>query len=1018
MEKRILAVVIFIVVVTNLYSQDKSVVPPSPTAYEITKYGRIPIGMFTGSMNYSIPIFNIEERNMSLPISLAYSTNGVKVDQISSWVGMSWTLNAGGCITRIVRDKIDKNAPIPEDLESGGNYAISEYVNNEDYYDSEPDIYSYNFMGFTGKFTRYHPTQAVDKFIPIPYDKLKIEKKNGAFVITDAEGIKYYFGDIETSNPIMTGCAQFNHFSLTESAWYLSKIVHPTGEEINLKYKRKFFTYDSGITESYGIDNTYNCHTCPGNPASFTTCNVRIQTSTIYLDSICSENHIVVFKSTSDRLDLDGYKLDSLIIVDRNTSDAIKKFAFTYEFPKNINASGSSQNDYRMFLSYFEELNAINASRQGLYFFGYDSYNDLPSRLSMSQDHWGYFNGKINTKFCPITEEEKNYILYTGGSLKSVWDAFSELRTVNRDPDSLYTAKGTLKTIYFPTGARVNIDYEPNRTSNHPQAGGVRVKRIKRMQGFSQDLGVERYYYSNGQGMLSTPKYFSKKYGHTDTDAEPGCGECKIANCIYYVMSSNSNHNLFASGFNNVVYETVTKGYGENFENGGEKNEFLMMPFNYTGEVINIASRSDNALSESDVSQLAPYINYTDYSGKLLHKTILAPDRQTKLRIEDYTYNGEKVYYPSHVSDTDLRNGIDIPAYHINKCFTYNFITNQGSPGAGVYDTNPPPLYHHCTAEDVQNSSHPCYGNTAGSYVIVDGIDEYDVIRYNIVSRWVYLKKKTITQYDQSGNNPVITEQHFFYENEDHAQLTRDSSLNSNNESVENFYRYPSDINTGIYEEMADLNMLNYPIEQSTKVDENWTKSALTTFKTDAGNYVPDKRYVVETNSPLSSFTSYNGTEMDDAYGDDPELSYIKYNTSGRLIKAHNTSGIYTYYLWAYNDLYPVAKIESSNNVTISVSVNDTQFSNSDIYYSDASKGIEKDVAYLRGLLSTYVNNPDYMVSFYTYKPLVGMTSETDPAGRTTYYEYDDFGRLKYVRDQNGNIIKRHEYHYATQTTN
>jgi len=46
---------------------------------------------------------------------------------------------------------------------------------------------------------------------------------------------------------------------------------------------------------------------------------------------------------------------------------------------------------------------------------------------------------------------------------------------------------------------------------------------------------------------------------------------------------------------------------------------------------------------------------------------------------------------------------------------------------------------------------------------------------------------------------------------------------------------------------------------------------------------------------------------------------------------------------------------------------------------------------------------------------LVGMTSATDAAGVTTYYEYDELQRLKQVKDQEGNIVKQHIYHYKGQ---
>lgn len=48
----------------------------------------------------------------------------------------------------------------------------------------------------------------------------------------------------------------------------------------------------------------------------------------------------------------------------------------------------------------------------------------------------------------------------------------------------------------------------------------------------------------------------------------------------------------------------------------------------------------------------------------------------------------------------------------------------------------------------------------------------------------------------------------------------------------------------------------------------------------------------------------------------------------------------------------------------------------------------------------------------YTHTPMVGMSSQTDPSGRTLYYEYDSFQRLIAIRDMDGKLLDSYKYQY------
>jgi len=54
----------------------------------------------------------------------------------------------------------------------------------------------------------------------------------------------------------------------------------------------------------------------------------------------------------------------------------------------------------------------------------------------------------------------------------------------------------------------------------------------------------------------------------------------------------------------------------------------------------------------------------------------------------------------------------------------------------------------------------------------------------------------------------------------------------------------------------------------------------------------------------------------------------------------------------------------------------------------------------------------DALMTTLTYDPLVGKTSETDPAGKSTIYQYDGLNRLQTILDQDKNVVKQYDYEY------
>jgi hypothetical protein len=107
------------------------------------------------------------------------------------------------------------------------------------------------------------------------------------------------------------------------------------------------------------------------------------------------------------------------------------------------------------------------------------------------------------------------------------------------------------------------------------------------------------------------------------------------------------------------------------------------------------------------------------------------------------------------------------------------------------------------------------------------------------------------------------------------------------------------------------------------------------------------------------------------------------------------------------------SKTGSSYTVTGSTSVKQGKTINGWTYFEHTVTGATSVTISGTGSIDEVRLYPSasQMIS-YTYSPLIGITSQCDVDNRITYYFYDTIGRLTWIKDQDGNIIKTFQYHY------
>jgi len=471
----------------NSYSQGPTVVnltPPSPNVSALQKYGEIPVSAYTGIPDISIPIYTVNFRDVSFPISISYHASGIRVNEEASHVGLGWALNASGLISRNILGGDDFNGSTyfnggpTGDLTDfsngvGPNFPMQVGCNvqmhggSTPYYDLsgllqaspakefQPDQYYYSIPGHSGKFILLRNGQAA--LLKQENLKIIVDFAGPSFKILTAEGFTYEFAAQETYTDIAT------HIS----AWYLSKITSPLGNIVTFSYGTIANTVQS--TGSY-TEKRDDWDFGYGNSESELT-NDGLQAGAVpskdyqckFLSSIDFQNGIVDFAYSTDRLDLPhDKKLDSIRILPKGSAQSLKTFALVYDYfngtvDQSFNAGMSASITKRLKLTQVVEKGYFNGQliQNPPYIFTYNEMNNgLPAKTSFARDHWGYFNGHTGLgSLIPsvVTINTTDPILGNLG-----------FPGPERDPDPQSAQAFILTSIKYPTGGLTEFQYESN----------------------------------------------------------------------------------------------------------------------------------------------------------------------------------------------------------------------------------------------------------------------------------------------------------------------------------------------------------------------------------------------------------------------------------------------------------------------------------------------------------------------------------------------------------------------------
>ena len=1065
---------------TNYIRTD--LISASPTAQEMARYGDIPVTLYAGKTNLSVPLYSCMGTNLSHAISLNYNYSGFRPAQEASWVGLGWNLSVGGVITRTIKDKVDEDS----NLSAGHQYEdivdsiLSMATNNQQFlddavqgslsqtYDTEPDVYNFNFPGGSGKFIIVN-----DTFHIFPNKRYKIQGSPASgFTITTDDGIDYLFNVIEYTS--LRGAAGANYtIPDYNSSFHLSKITHPTGEIMEFIYANQGTVVQYGTRTQTLKKSTTSSSQLQNPKTTYPTdvYNVR------RLEWIKSDKCKVYFDPGSNRADVDGTQkaLDEIIVFDH---DSIKVKSF--DLKTSYFGSTSNHQTCYLKLDWVKERGSNGLVMNDGYQFDYENeLSTFPNALTAKIDHYGYLNGSGSFAFGNLIPVEFQGSEIGGSSLG-----------VDREPNFSFAKYGALSKVTYPVDGFTEFEYELNDLNlpgnntlinkvaeeDHEQEGTSGGKLFTITHDQDVTLHTMRLPKS-GVSTNSTTDFEIRSYDPV-FDEEPGAVVISFSNhparnldtittnlpkgkYLFRVVVDTTEESLIAGELNYQSTNYVAEpGAGIRIKKV-TSNPIIGLPivktYSYsdsygkpTGSVHGFVYEQRSYLFQND-TQTDSYTNINSTAG-MVH----SPTLETFYKeVSEYQYSSSDTLKTTYQFQK-LENVTNYNFLGAELEKRYDFKSKDGQYKVQKKVENTYAIY----GGGVLRYGIKPYLSEIQDFPLQDLVEIFDYETYALSPEWYFLSRTVETMYED-GSTPLVTETTYDYDL-DLRYLREQKSLQSDGSYYLSKFRYPEDFNSPT--QILKNNHILSPVleKQVWHLDGTDTTALSGVFSSYNSQGLPVAFRFLETDVGINSIAESADTLIvDNHYNQRVTMIY----DSGRPVGQSKLpkSGIDTLsaplehegILWGYDNNYPIAQVKNASSSTVFHTSFEDEDGETDLDSKSGGKLRKTDytlnltsllagdyyLSYWRresgewifkrslesvttGFNTTITANSsepidevrfhpvDALMTTYTYRPLVGIESATDETGRTSWYYYDEFSRLFYIKDEEGNITQSFEYHY------